>query len=104
MIQAGSLNRRLAIYAPADTTSDTGAVKMGRRKQGEVWASLDGLTVKDSNRMAGRVEAAEARFTIRYLAGINTLNEVVCNKRRYSVVEVEEIGLREGLKLLVRAI
>ena len=55
MIQAGSLNRRLAIYAPADTTSDTGAVKMGWRKQGEVWASLDSLTVKDSNRMAGRV-------------------------------------------------
>lgn len=104
MIAAGSLNRRLTIYAPVETTSPTGAVKQDWREQAEVWAAQDSLNLRDVSRMAGRTEAAEARFTVRYVSGVTTAHQVACAGRRYTVVEVEEIGLREGLKLLVRAI
>ena len=54
--------------------------------------------------MAGIAEAQEAKFLIRYRADVSTFFEVMCDKRRYSVVAVDEVGNREGLALLVRAI
>lgn len=104
MIAAGKLNRRLTLYAPVTQRSDTGTEKLGWRTQGTVWAVQENLSLREIERTSGLASAGEAKFVIRYRQGITELFEVVCEKRRYSVIAVEEIGLHEGLRLLVKAV
>ncbi len=104
MIAAGSLNRRLTLYAPVTKRSETGTEKPGWRTSGTVWAAQETLSLREIERTSGLASAAEAKFVIRYRQGITELFEVVCEKRRYSVIAVEEIGLHEGLRLLVKAV
>ena len=104
MIAAGSLNRRLTLYAPVVQRSDTGTEKTAWRTQGTVWAAQENLSLREIERTSGLTSVAEAKFVIRYRPGITEQFEVVCEKRRYSVIAVEQIGLREGLRLLVKAV
>lgn len=104
MIQAGKLNRQLTLYAPSKQRSPTGAEIAGWRSVATVWAARETLSLREVNRLAGIAEAQEAKFVIRYRADVTTSFEVACDKRRYSVVAVDEMGNREGLTLLVRAI
>jgi SPP1 family predicted phage head-tail adaptor len=104
MIAAGNLNRRLTLYAPVTLRSDTGMEKTGWRTSGTVWAAQENLSLREIERTSGLTSVAEAKFVIRYRQGITERFEVVCEKRRYSVIAVEEIGLHEGLRLLVKAL
>lgn len=104
MIAAGNLNRRLTLYAPVTLRSDTGMEKTGWRTSGTVWAAQENLSLREIERTSGLTSVAEAKFVIRYRQGITERFEVACEKRRYSVIAVEEIGLHEGLRLLVKAL
>ena len=104
MIEAGKLNRQLTLFAPIKQRSPTGAEIEAWRKVATVSAARQSLSLRDVNRMAGIAEAQEAKFVIRYRTDVTTSFEVTCDKRRYSVVAVDEMGNREGLTLLVRAI
>ena len=104
MIAAGSLNRSLSIYCQAPTRSPTGAETSAWVKLTTTWAAQKSLTLKETTRMAGVAEAAEAKFEVRYRTGIDTTMQVECGGRRFSIIAVNEIGNREGLALLVRAI
>lgn len=104
MIEAGALNRRLTIYAPSEARSSTGTPKTGWRRVADVWASRESLNLREASRMGGRTEGAEASFVIRYRDDVTTQHEVLFNGRRYSVVQVDELGNREGTKLLVRSV
>lgn len=98
------MNRQVTLYAPSRTRSATGAEKSTFRKVATVWGERASLFLREATRMAGLAEAAEAKFVIRYRTDVRTGYEVVCDKSRYRVVSVEEVGNREGLALLVRAI
>ncbi|MCI1143248.1 phage head closure protein [Sphingomonas sp. WKB10] len=104
MIQAGKLNRQLTLYRPVKQRSRTGAETQTWSNVATVWAERQSLNLREVNRMAGIAEAQEAKFVIRYRPDVTTSFEVACDKRRYSVVAVDEVGNREGLALLVRAI
>jgi SPP1 family predicted phage head-tail adaptor len=104
VIQAGKLNRQLILYRPIKQRSGSGAETQAWSKVATVWAERQSLNLREVNRMAGIAEAQEAKFLIRYRADVSTFFEVMCDKRRYSVVAVDEVGNREGLALLVRAI
>jgi SPP1 family predicted phage head-tail adaptor len=104
VIAAGKLNRQLSLFAPSRITSDTGTETTAWRRIATVWGARESLLLREVTRMAGMTEAAEAKFVIRYRAGVTTEYQIECEKRRYSVFSVEEIGNREGLALLVRAI
>ena len=104
MIAAGSLNRRMTLYAPLTQRSDTGTETTGWRVSGTVWAAQETLSLREIERMAGLASAAEAKFVIRYRDGVSSEFEILVDKRRYGVVSVEEVGHREGLRLLVRAL
>lgn len=104
MIEAGKLNRQLTLYAPIKQRSATGAETETWRTIATVWAARQLLNLREVNRMAGIAEAQEAKFVIRYRPDVTTALEVQCDQRRYSVVAVDEVGNREGLSLLVRAI
>ncbi len=104
MIDAGSLDRRVTIFGSTKTRSPTGVEKSAFAPIATVWACLEGLNLRETTRMAGTDEAAEAKFVIRYRPGITTANQIECDGTKYAVVAVDEMPRREGLKLLVRAI
>lgn len=104
MIAAGKLNRRLAIYKPVRSRSTTGTEKTALFRVATVWAERASLLLREATRMSGLSDAQEAKFIIRYRADVQVGYSVEYEKRRFTVVSVEEIGNREGLALLVRAI
>lgn len=104
MIAAGSLNRSIAIYGPVTVRSPTGTESSSFIRLVTTWAERKSLSLKDATRAAGMEQSAEAKFVIRYRQGITTSMQIECDGQRYSVEAVDEIGNREGLALLVRAI
>lgn len=104
MIAAGKLNRRLTIYKPVRSRSATGTEKATLSRVGTVWTERASLLLREATRMAGLSDAQEAKFIIRYRADVQAGYSVEFEKRRFTVVYVEEIGNREALALLVRAI
>lgn len=104
MIAAGKLNRRLTLYRDTETRSETGTTTTGWNEAGSVWAALESLNLRESTRAAGMTDAIVAKFVIRWREGVTTSMEVSCDNQRYAVIQVEEIGRRDGLALLVRAV
>lgn len=104
MIAAGKLNRRITIYKPTRSRSTTGSETDALTLVATVWAQRASLLLREATRMAGLSDAEEAKFIIRYRADVQVGYSVESEKRRYTVVSVEEISNREGLTLLVRAI
>ena len=101
---AGSLNRRVSIYASTETTNSVGETHQAWSKVATVWAARQSLALREVNRMSALQETAEGKFEIRYRAGITTGMEVECEGRRYAIVAVDEVGNRVGLALLVKAV
>ena len=104
MIPAGTLDRRLTIYASTSSRSTTGVEKATWSAVATVWAARKSLSLADASRMAGRDDSAEAKFIIRYRDGLNTSAQIECEGRRYVVLSVDDLGRRDCLALLVRAI
>lgn len=104
MIAAGKMNRQVTLYAPTSSRSATGTEKSTFTKVATVWGERASLFLREATRMAGLAEGAEAKLIIRFRTDVATGWQVECDKRRYTVVSVEDIGNREGLALLVRAI
>jgi SPP1 family predicted phage head-tail adaptor len=104
MIDAGSLDRRITILGSTKTRSPTGVEKSAFAPIATVWAGREALNLRETTRMAGTDEAAEAKFVIRHSPGITTANQIECDGQHYAIVGVDEMPRREGLKLLVRAI
>lgn len=104
MIPAGSLDRRLTIHSGSVVRSASGNEKYTWTVLATVWAGQQRLSIADSNRMAGRDDGAEAKFVIRYRTDLTTSCQIECEGRRWVIVSIDELGRREGLALLVRAI
>lgn len=104
MIDAGSLDTRVTIHGATKTRSSTGVEKSTFAAIASVWAARQALNLRETTRMAGVTEAAERKFVIRYRAGVTTANQIECEGQHYAIVAVNELGRREGLALLVRAI
>lgn len=104
MIAAGKLNQRVTIYKPIRARSTTGSETAALALVATVWAERASLLLREATRMAGIADAHEAKFVIRYRTDVQVGHTVEHDKHRFTVVSVEEIGNREGLALLVRAI
>lgn len=106
MIAAGKLDRQLRIEALQTTGADalnqptTAWVPLAT-----VWAQVAQLTTAERN-AAGQVIATQARvFIIRYRDDVYPGEDraIVFEGRRYDIAGVEEIGRREGLRVLATA-
>ncbi|WP_221234770.1 phage head closure protein [Sphingomonas aerophila] len=98
------MDRRVTIYAAGVERSPTGVEKPSWNTIATVWAARERLSLTEVNRMAGKAEAAEARFVVRYRSDVTTANQIECDGQRFCVVGVDEIGRREALALIVRAV
>lgn len=104
MIPAGSLNRRLTLFRQETSRSATGTETSSPVAFATVWAAQASLNLSDATRMAGASDAIEAKFVLRYRSDLTTTMEVVCDNRRYAIVQIDPSNTRDRVTLLVRAI
>lgn len=104
MIEAGKLDRRLALLAPVTIVDESGEERSSWETLATVFAERRSLNLRDINRGAGTGTAVEAKFIIRYRGGLDTTMRVRCDGQEFEVVAVELLGRREGLELLARAV
>lgn len=104
MIDAGSLDCRVRVMGATTTKSATGVEKTTFGVVATVWAARQALNLRESTRMAGTSEAIERKFVIRYRDGVSTANQIEYEDQRFAIIAVDELGRREGLALIVRAI
>lgn len=105
-MQAGKLDRRVALRRASTTTDATGGEVAAWETFATVWASKK--DVGDAERVRGQEFGASitSRFQIRYssaVAGVDETCELVCEGRTYGITAVKEIGRREGLEITAAA-
>jgi SPP1 family predicted phage head-tail adaptor len=99
MIRAGKLDRQIIIERQTETVAASGAVS-------NTWAPLATVRAELVQRGAdeylagfGEAETSSAVFRIRYLAGITTVDRVICDGIAYEIDEIAELGRKRALEL-----
>ena len=102
MIDARTLDRTIRLERRTDAFDDYGTPT-------EAWAPLATLaarrleaTSREFFRSYGQAVEGEAVFRIRYVAGITASDRIVFDGAALELVEVRELGRREGLELRTR--
>ena len=97
MIEAHKLTEAIVISRRTTTQDRYGATD-------EAWLPVAGnTTARDFLRAGGEGEEALTVFRIRYRDDVTLEDRVIAGARMFDIVEVIEIGRRNGLELRVRA-
>lgn len=101
-LRTGSLDRRITLQRATVTTDSFNNPVQTWATLVTVWASK--LDVRDSERVAAKEVGAEigTRFQIRWSETVRDLNpkdRLVYADRTYEIVNVKEVGRREGLEI-----
>ena len=102
-VSAGELDRRVTLlrYQP-NRDATTGQDKPQYIDDATVWASVAPLSGREGFAAAQRVADAESAITIRWRAGVDPTWRIRYDRRVYEVLDAQELGRRDGLRLLVR--
>ncbi len=73
---AGSLNQRVTLVQLSESRTATGAIVNKQEPVATVWARIDALTSKYTEKPEEVVAESTHRVTIRYMPGITTANLV----------------------------
>lgn len=102
-MDAGRLDRRVSILALTEGQDDYGGVT-------EIWSPLTSVWARwlpgaGSERFAAASTYAETqgRFHIRWRSDITPQHRVAWDGKEFDILDVVEIGRREGLELRVKA-
>lgn len=100
-IVAGDLDRRVLLQYDAGGRDSYGQVVEDWRDVGQVWAKVRWLSGGETFNEGGaqRVARQMVEFTIRFRPNLHPRLRVVWETRVYDIVDVAEIGRREGLTL-----
>lgn len=103
MINSGSLDRRIVIQALTVTQDDFGGAVEAWATLATVWAQW--LPGAGSERFTAASVYAEAqgRFRTRWRSDVTTLHRVTWDGKEWDILDVVEIGRREGLEIKVKA-
>ncbi|RZJ01818.1 MAG: head-tail adaptor protein [Brevundimonas sp.] len=99
---AGKLDRRITIQRATVTRDEYNAEVSTWATMANVWAAYE--PIKDGERFRAGERAAElsARFQIRYssqVAGVTAEDRLTFDGKTYEIINVKEIGRREGIEL-----
>jgi SPP1 family predicted phage head-tail adaptor len=105
MIAAGKLDRVITIQrAAVETVAPSGAVT-------PIWSDVATVRAEVLHRTSiefiaafGEAGKESAGFRIRYLAGLTVADRVIYAGQAFNLVELKEIGRREGLELRCEAV
>jgi len=102
MLAAGRLDRRITLQQATITYDALNNPAQTWSTLATVWASK--MDIRDSERVAAQEVGADitTRFQIRYsdaVSDINPKDRLTFDGRTYEIVNVKEIGRREGLEI-----
>jgi SPP1 family predicted phage head-tail adaptor len=84
---AGSMNQRVTLVRLSESRTETGAVVNAAEPVATVWAKIEALTSKYTEKVETVVSEATHKVTIRYLSGITTANLVELSDGRVWLIE-----------------
>ena len=93
-LAAGDLWTRIAIEAPATASNEVGEPVLTWSTFATVWASVDSLSARETERFAETVGFMTHRVSIRYLDGITSAMRI---KYRDRILEIGQILERDRL-------
>lgn len=98
-MKAGTLDRRILVQRPVAIRDSVGAEINGWVDVANPWASFERTGGDEEFRASQRSHEQQVMFQIRYRPGIDAKMRVVYDGEPYEIVDVAEIGRREGLLL-----
>jgi SPP1 family predicted phage head-tail adaptor len=106
-LSAGTLDRRVTFQKAAETQSQSGAVVLTWGSVATVWASFTPESGTESFREGQEQAWGIVRFRTRYwlddFEGPTPKYRISHDGRLYDILEVREIGRREGWEFVARA-
>lgn len=102
-IRSGELDRRITLRRPTTTTNEYGETAETFADDGTVWAKVtptdggESLEQSDKHSNLGRV-----LVEIRFRSGLSSKYRFVFDGSEYDIENIDEIGRREGLRLLAK--
>lgn len=104
-LRAGDLDRRILIQRDAGERDSFGQPVEDWQNVATVWARVRWLSGNESFSEGGeqRVARQMVEFTVRWRPGLEPRLRVVWEGRTYDIVDVAEIGRREGVSLRAHA-
>ncbi len=103
-MRAGELDRKIRLERLTSTQNDYGEPVESWVLIAEVWASraqLSGSEVFDSDQLAA---LATFEFRMYYRSDIDATCRIVYNNQNYDIKAVQELGRREGMKVIAQLI
>lgn len=104
MIQAGKLNRVLAIQSQSITHDSFGAEELSWADVASTYCAEWSLTQADTARQQGLAVQSTVKFLIRYRTDVTTQMRVRYAGAAYQITELQTFGNREGLFVFARAV
>lgn len=102
MLNAGNLNYRWQLQAMTTTADTYGQQVRSYATYATVWGSKAMSNVKRNNTADNEQQSFKYKLNIRYRTDVNINDRVVDEAdRAYRIEGIEELGLREGLRLHV---
>jgi head-tail adaptor len=100
-VKSGRLDRRLQIQRQTETISPAGTVSGTWATLATVRAEVLQQSSTEFLREHGEAERAAIIFRLRFIPGVDLLltDRVLFNGQAHNLVEVKEIGRRQGLEL-----
>lgn len=97
-MRTGAMRRRITVQA-LTTTRVFGEAQESYADWASMWCKVEeggAAEIQDSDRV---VAVSTRIFEVRYRPGFVETMEIVYDSRRYRILGIEEIGVREGLKI-----
>jgi SPP1 family predicted phage head-tail adaptor len=101
-MMSGRLDRRITIQMPAATRDEEGGKVDNFTTVATVWAQK--IDIKGQEIVEGGqfVPRAEIKFRIRYRDDFDESARIVFESTNYDIVQIAEIGRREGREILAK--
>lgn len=98
-MRAGSLDRVITVQRQADTVNDYGQVVSSWGSIATLRAQLVQSSTAEFMKGFGAGTETAVVFRCRFLAGVTAADRVAYDGRIFNIVEIKELGRREGLEL-----
>lgn len=103
MIDAGRRNRQVQLLRPEpQRDAMTGEASVKYVEELTVWAAVEPLGSREQRAAAQRFADADLVLTTEWFEEVDATWGVLYGVRVYELLSVEEIGMREGLRLVAR--
>lgn len=99
-MKAGKLDRRIVIQNQSDTIGTDGFRTTTWSTFLTVWSNVLHTTGKEKTENSDRSNERNVNFKVRYNSTITTQMRVVWNGGVYAVLDIKELGRKDGLLLI----